>query len=55
MVQNNKEYLNRSGHNKPENQNPDTQKFHEAQKAAINEAKKLEHELARTFEAREHH
>lgn len=54
MVQNNKEHLN-PGADQPEKKNPETQKYREERNQAINEAKKLEHELAHKLEAHEHH
>lgn len=54
MVQNNKEHLN-PGADQPEKKNPETQRYREERDQAINEAKKLEHELAHKLEAHEHH
>lgn len=54
MVQNNKEHLN-PGADQPDKKNPETHKYREERNQAINEAKKLEHELAHKLEAHEHH
>lgn len=53
MVQNNKEHLHQAGADHPEKKNPETQKYREERNQAINEAKKLEHELAHKLEAHE--
>lgn len=55
MVQNNKEHLNQPGADKPNKHNPETQKYREERNQTINEAKKLEHELAHKLEAHEIH
>lgn len=54
MVQDNKEHLN-PGADQPEKQNPENQQYREERNQAINQAKKLEHELAHKLEAHENH